>query len=188
MCIRDRYSLINETFGNIRVYPSPVNVSAGIAIVNPNNTSHSSATGVTGTFTITIASAQFKALGIDWKGVNLFELNTTSANASVKSYGALLLGKTIDCCIADKMYTAVDCDCTDDKCNESLLDAQKMFLFKRSAEFVLKSLSSSEGPNSMILQAAVQDAENKYNKSIELCSNGCGCGNSNSVSSGSGSY
>ena len=183
-----KYSLINETFLNIKVYPSPVNVATGIPILSPSNTSHSSQSGVTGTFTATISIKQLTNIGVPWEGVQVFELNTVSSGASTKSYGAILLGKVIDCCIADKMYTAVDCDCTDDKCNESLIDAQKMFLFKRSAEFVLKSLSNSEGPSSLILQAAVQDAENKYRKSVELCSNGCGCGNSSSVNSGSGSY
>ena len=118
----------------------------------------------------------------------MFEMNTLSSGAAVKSYGSVLLGKTIDCCIADKMYTAVDCDCTDDKCNESLMDAQKMYLFKKSAEFSLKSLSNADGPNAITAQAVVQDAQKKYDKAVELCSTGCGCTGSNSVSSGSGGY
>jgi len=76
------------------------------------------------------------------------------------------------------MYDAVGCDCDDTKCNETLRDAQKMFLLKRSAEYGLKGLDSTQGPDSLILQSVVQDSQSKYNKALELCRTGCGCGSS----------
>ncbi len=183
-----KYSLIGETFNNITVYPNPVSTSSGVQMIDNTNTNHSGASNINGTFTLSIPLSQFTSFNLAWEGVYMLEMNTTINNAPVKSYGSILLGKTIDCCIADKMYSVVDCDCTDDKCNESLIDAQKMFLFKRSAEFVLKSLSNQEGPTAITAQAAIQDAQNKYDKAVELCSSGCGCNSSNSISSGTGGY
>lgn len=187
-----KYSLINETFTSIKVFGNPVTAGQGVQVVGPLNTNHSGATNINGTFTLTVPISTFTTNSLSWKGVYMFELNTLSSGAAVSSYGSVLLGKVIDCCIADKMYTAVDCDCTDDKCNESLLDAQKMFLFKQSAEFALKSLNNADGPNALTSQAVIQDAQKKYDKAVELCSTGCGCGGSgsgsNSVSSGSGGY
>ena len=86
------------------------------------------------------------------------------------------------------MYDAVGCDCDDTKCNESLRDAQKMFLLKRSAEYGLKGLGANQGPESLTLQSVIQDSQSKFTKALELCTSGCGCTNSQSVSSGSGSY
>lgn len=183
-----KYSLINEVFQNISVYPAPVTVGNSQVAVTTINTNHTTEETVHGTFTVSVPASRFSTLSLRWAGVYMFELNTLVANTPVQSYGSVMLGKTIDCCIADKMYTAVDCDCADDKCNESLIDAQKMYLFKKSGEFVLRSLPSSDGPTTITAMAGVQDAQKKYEKAVELCTTGCGCGSSNSVSSGTGGY
>jgi len=172
------YTLQNEVFNNITVYPFTANgIGEGVEILNPGNTVQNLDVAVSGTFNHNVVKSVFTTSGLPFSGVYLVELNVGSeVNASV--IANILLAKEVDCCIADKMYTAVDCGCDDVACNESLMDAQKMFLFKQSAEYVLKSVALTAPRDDIKRLAILTDAQNKYNKAIELCSNGCGCGNS----------
>lgn len=179
-----KYSLYNEQFSNISAYAYPVAVGEGVVI------STSGATGgeatENGTFSINVSKTQLVNAGIKYSGIILLELNTVKEGVTFSSYSAILIGEEVDCCLADKMYDAVGCDCDDDDCNESLKDAQKMFLLKKSAEFGLKGLNNNQGPDTITLQKVIADSQSKYNKALELCSSGCGCNNSSSVSSGAG--
>ena len=172
-----KYSLNDETFNNISAYIAPVTTGQGVVVLTSQGLGYSSDLP-TGTYSTTITKTKLNQIGLEFSGIVLLELNTTNASGGAKSYSAILIGEEVDCCIADKMYDAVGCDCDDTKCNESLRDAQKMFLLKRSAEYGLKGLSSSQGPDSLTLQAIVQDSQSKYKKALELCSSGCGCGSS----------
>jgi len=190
-----KYSLANESFSSFQVFSYPFNPNNNQEVITPLGTSHGTAT-TSGSFTVSLTKSKLSSLGITWDGLINIQLRTSQSysgygdNASAttnKSHATVLLGKTVDCCIADKMYNAIGCDCNDDKCNEELRDAQKMFLLKRSAEYVLSSLRDVEGPDSSILAAASTDANNKYQKALQLCSSGCGCDGSSSMSTGSSS-
>lgn len=172
------YTLQTEVFNNITVYPFTSNgIGEGVQVLTEEYAVHSAGATANGTFNHNIVKAVFTTAGLPFSGVYMIELNTGSTvDRSVRAN--ILLGKEIDCCIADKMYDAVDCGCDDVACNESLLDAQKMFLFKQSAEYVLKSVALTADRDDTKRLAILTDANNKYNKALELCSKGCGCGNS----------
>jgi len=173
-----KYSLNDETFNNVSAYIAPsIEPGQGVVVLTSQGLGYSAQQSV-GTYSTTISKTKLNQVGVEFSGIVLLELNTESASGSSTSYSAVLIGEELDCCIADKMYDAVGCDCDDTKCNESLRDAQKMFLLKRSAEYGLKGLSNTQGPDSLSLQAVVQDSQSKYQKALELCSNGCGCGSS----------
>ena len=133
-----KYSLNNETFENISAYMAPIEVGQAQIVLTSQGLGYTSQTQ--GTYSTTISKTKLNSIGLEFSGIILLELNTTES----QSYSAVLVGEEVDCCIADKMYDAVGCDCDDTKCNESLRDAQKMFLLKRSAEYGLKGLTSSQ--------------------------------------------
>ena len=177
-----KYSLNDETFSNVTAYVAPIKQGEGIVVLTSQGLGYSSEQTI-GTYSTTISKTKLNQLGISFSGIVLLELNTNNS----KSYSVVLIGEEVDCCIADKMYDAVGCDCDDTKCNESLRDAQKMFLLKRSAEYGLKGLDNTQGPESISLQAIVQDSQAKYEKALELCSSGCGCGSVAGTPSSTGS-
>ena len=175
------YSLHSEDFVHITARPFSAtygDVGNSFVILSPEATIHSGIS--TGTYGTNVVSQSFINSGNTFEGVYVISITTTHNGGAVEvvSSANILLGKTLDCCIAEKMITAVDCNCDDDKCNESLLDAQKMFLFKQSAEYVLNSIGQGEALTSINRLAALNDAKNKYKKAIELCTSGCGCNNS----------
>ena len=183
-----KYTLNDETFSNVSAYVAPIQPGSKTEILTSQGLGYSSSQG-SGTYSTTISKTKLNQLGISFSGIIVLELNTSS---NVPSYSAVLIGEELDCCIADKMYEAVGCDCDDSECNETLRDAQKMFLLKRSAEYGLNGLDATQGPDSIILQSVVQDSQSKYNKALELCRTGCGCGSSagsaTSSSTSGGSY
>jgi len=177
-----KYSLANESFSSFQVFSYPFNPNNNQEVITPLGTSHGTAT-TSGSFTVSLTKSKLSSLGITWDGLINIQLRTSQSYAGYgdnvsatinKSHATVLLGK-------------IGCDCNDDKCNEELRDAQKMFLLKRSAEYVLSSLRDVEGPDSSILAAASTDANNKYQKALQLCSSGCGCDGSSSMSTGSSS-
>jgi hypothetical protein len=178
------YSLNDEVFKSIKVHPFKDVESLGsnsFDVLVPEQTIHSDEIQMTGTYSTNVVSQSFTNAGQAFEGIYVISIITTPVKEStdeIISSSSIMLGKTLDCCIAEKMITAVDCNCDDDKCNESLLDAQKMFLFKQSAEYVLNSIGQGEALNSINRLAALNDARSKYEKAIELCTSGCGCNNS----------
>jgi hypothetical protein len=176
----------NETFVDIKVHPfTDEGLGSGFQVLVPEQTVHgggdTARTSTGGTYSTNVVEQSFLNAGASFGGINVISITTTPADkpdVETISSANILLGKTLDCCIAEKMVTAVDCNCDDDKCNESLFDAQKMFLFKQSAEYVLKNIGQGVALDDIKRLAALNDAKSKYQKAIELCTSGCGCNNS----------
>jgi len=140
------------------------------------NSPSNSGSLVTSTYSVNIPRSAFTTANVAYSGIHVIGITSTSSTGvESESFANILIGKTLDCCLADKVYKSLDCDCSDDKCNEELLDAQKMFLFKQSAEYALQSISTNASLTDIRRVAILTDAKNKYNKAIELCTTGCGC-------------
>jgi hypothetical protein len=177
------YTLTNETFKSITIHPFKDQdslTSNSFEVLVPSETAHNESI-IDGTYATNVVEQSFLSAGQSFNGIVVVSITTTKSSAptvDIISSANILLGKTLDCCIAEKMITAIDCNCDDDKCNESLLDAQKMFLFKQSAEYVLKSIGQGVTLDDIKRLSALNDARSKYEKAIELCTSGCGCNNS----------
>lgn len=175
------YTLTNEVFTTINVYPfygdSSFSTKSqnGFTVMSIENAPSNSVEGQTGTFSVNIPASSFITAGVEFSGVHVLGITSTNNDIQSETFANILIGKTLDCCIADKVYKSLDCDCADDKCNEELLDAQKMFLFKQSAEYALRSISAAASLTDIKRIAILTDAKNKYTKAIELCTSGCGC-------------
>ena len=74
------------------------------------------------------------------------------------------------------MNKVIDCN-NDPNCDDHLDDAQKLYLFMKSAEFVLTTIPNTSGFHASNLDATaiakLNDAQAKYEKALELCSNTC---------------
>ena len=105
-------------------------------------------------------------------GVLILEIGVTSSGVSKNYTTYVLVTKTLDCCLADKMNKVIDCG-TDPNCDDNLDDAQKLYLFMKSAEFVLDTIPNtsgfSEGSLDALAIAKLNDAQAKYDKALELC-------------------
>jgi len=168
-----QYTLNRETFKriNARVY-SPASKSA--AIVETNQVNHDTVHTVSGNFSVLRSLEEIVLLLGGNPGILILELLTNDKDNNPKSFTTyILVTNTLDCCLADKMNAVINCPPTDPMCDEHLNDAQKMFLFKQSAEFVLRSIPNTSGFSSGGLSATaiakLNDAQGKYDKSLELC-------------------
>lgn len=70
----------------------------------------------------------------------------------------------IDCCIAKLVESAINCTCKCDKCKEELDRAEKIFLLLQSAVYAAEVAEN------------IEDAQAKYAKANELCTEVCACG------------
>ena len=70
----------------------------------------------------------------------------------------------IDCCIAKLVESAINCTCHCDKCKEELDRAEKIFLLLQSAVYAAEVAEN------------IEDAQAKYAKANELCTEVCACG------------
>ena len=70
----------------------------------------------------------------------------------------------IDCCIAKLVESAINCTCKCDKCKEELDRAEKIFLLLQSAVYAAEVVEN------------IKDAQDKYAKANELCTEVCACG------------
>ena len=70
----------------------------------------------------------------------------------------------IDCCIAKLVESAITCTCKCDKCKEELDRAEKIFLLLQSAVYAAEVAEN------------IKDAQDKYAKANELCTEVCACG------------
>ena len=178
------YTLTNEIFEEIKIHPfiddgsSLSALDSGIVVLSKDNVNHGIDT------TTGVHNTNFY-IGNEYSGIYVLSIHTTTlSNTDSYTFANILLGKTLDCCIAEKTYATLDCDCDDAKCNENLADAQKMFLFKQSAEYVLRNIGPGVALDDIKRLASLTDAKNKYLKALELCSSGCGCKNTGSIASG----
>mgnify|MGYP003627714747 FL=1 len=175
------YRLRNEKFLGIkgRSYSADSNSDF---IASKNTVAHSTADFITGSFNMTISINELKEkFGVTDLGIMIATIETEIRGNSQPAYknAYALFGSSLDCCMADKLYASLECDCNDDSCNQSLFDAQKIFLFKKSAEYVLRTIVAETmfeaDQLDALAVAKLQDATAKYNKSLELCSSGCNC-------------
>ena len=165
-----QYSLSQEKFEYIkaRIYKS--NTIA--ALVSTAQVSHDVNNPVSGNFSILKSMEEIvNSLGAT-PGVLLLEIGVIK-NGERKTYTTyVLVTKTLDCCLADKMNKIIDCG-ADPNCDDNLDDAQRLYLFMRSAEFVLNTIPNTSGFSEGALDATaiakLNDAQAKYDKASELC-------------------
>ena len=104
-----------------------------------------------------------KTVSIETSGVVLVSI-VTSAGAVLTTEAAVATCQ-IDCCIAKLIESAINCTCKCDKCKEELDRAEKIFLLLQSAVYIAEAT-----PNN------IKDAQDKYAKASELCTEVCACG------------
>jgi hypothetical protein len=95
------------------------------------------------------------------------------ADNAVVSHSAVLGVCDILCCLAKKIDDLLDCNCDCTKCASQLAEAQKIFLLIKAAEAELAAYS--RGGILLDTEAAIANAEKKYNKAVEMCGGHCGC-------------
>ena len=82
------------------------------------------------------------------------------------------LGKCeLDCCIAKKVDSLLGCDCECTRCSGTLETANRVMLLIHAIETDLSQISGDVANNTAIYT----NANAKYNKALELCSDSCGC-------------
>jgi len=111
-------------------------------------------------------------LSLDSIGVTngIFKVKVTDAQGE-NQYDAALGKCDLNCCIAKKLDTILDCDCSCKKCNSDLLTAERIQLLILGIEADLAQIGSDTEKNA----AFYTTAERKYAKALELCSDDCGC-------------
>ena len=127
----------------------------------PYTISISSATG-------SVSSQSFPATGVvtipcDVSGVVVATIKNTEG-LTVTILAAVATCK-IDCCIAKLVESAINCTCKCDKCKEELDRAEKIFLLLQSAVYIVSATDQN-----------IKDAQEKYAKANELCTEVCACG------------
>ena len=99
----------------------------------------------------------------------IFQITVTEGSTSVYSGE---LGKCeLDCCIAKKVDSLLGCDCECTKCSGTLETANRVMLIIQAIETDLSQISGDVANNTAIYT----NANAKYNKALELCSDSCGC-------------
>lgn len=99
----------------------------------------------------------------------IFQVKITDGSTSVYSGE---LGKCeLDCCIAKKVDSLLGCDCECTKCSGTLETATKVLLLIQAIETDLSQIGGDVANNTAIYT----NAQAKYNKALELCSDSCGC-------------
>jgi len=170
-----QYSLNQDTFQFIRVRRySATNLQYDLS--SPNDVTHSTTGPISGNFSVLRPIEPIvSALGpLD---ILILEIRCVNSQGVAKSYtDYILISHTLDCCLAEKMNKVVDCN-NDPNCDDHLDDAKKLYLFMKSAEFVLNTIPDTSGYDMAGLDATaiakLNDAKAKYDKALELCSNTC---------------
>jgi hypothetical protein len=99
----------------------------------------------------------------------IFQITVTEGSTSVYSGE---LGKCeLDCCIAKKVDSLLGCDCECTRCSGTLETANRVMLLIHAIETDLSQISGDVANNTAIYT----NANAKYNKALELCSDSCGC-------------
>lgn len=100
----------------------------------------------------------------------IFEISGTDSNGDVAFAGAF--GKcALNCCVAKKVDSLLGCDCGCNKCNNTLIQAERVNLLTVGIESDLMQIQNNLEVNAIIYETA----KKKYNKALELCSDSCGC-------------
>jgi hypothetical protein len=99
----------------------------------------------------------------------IFQITVTEGSTSVYSGE---LGKCeLDCCIAKKVDSLLGCDCECTRCSGTLETANRVMLLIQAIETDLSQIGGDVANNTAIYT----NANAKYNKALELCSDSCGC-------------
>ena len=99
----------------------------------------------------------------------IFQVKITDGSTSVYSGE---LGKCeLDCCIAKKVDSLLGCDCECTRCSGTLETANRVMLLIQAIETDLSQIGGDVANNTAIYT----NANAKYNKALELCSDSCGC-------------
>ena len=104
--------------------------------------------------------------------VGVFHVKHLESN-TVVAHSAVIGDCDILCCLAKKMDELLDCNCECSKCASQLAEAQKIFLLIKAGEAELAAYS--RGGDLLQAEAAIANAEKKYNKAVEICGGHCGC-------------
>jgi len=104
-------------------------------------------------------------------GNGVFRISGTDSNGD-EAFAGSLGSCSLDCCIAKKVDELLGCGCGCTKCNEALRQAERVHLLISGIESDLSLLGMDNSQNI----ALYTNAEAKYNKALELCSDDCGCG------------
>lgn len=100
----------------------------------------------------------------------IFEIDGSDSSGDVAYAGAF--GKcSLDCCIAKKVDSLLGCDCGCTKCNNTLIQAERVHLLSLGIETELRFVGGDNALNVAIFERAKM----KYKKALELCSDSCGC-------------
>jgi hypothetical protein len=167
-----QYSLSGETFKSIqgRLYKG----SKSVTLVSASEVQHDTENPVSGNFSVLKSMTELIAELGETPGLLLLEVRIADRNKNIKSATSyILITIDLDCCLAQKMNKIVDCG-NDPNCDDHFDDAQKMFLFMKSSEFVMNTIPNTSGFTEGSLTAdaiaKLNDAEGKYKKALELCS------------------
>jgi len=161
------YSTITGDCGFISIVASGAAGTATIAIRNGNLSYNTTLVLPTGNGTANLVLNTQSTVGaID----GVFDVKVTDSAGVIHS--TAVLGKcALMCCIAKKLDSLLGCDCGCVKCNSDLLQAERVNLLILSIETSLAQVGQSQ-PSDVAL---ITNAERKYQKALELCSDNCGC-------------
>ena len=104
-------------------------------------------------------------------GDGVFRINVTDSN-NEESFAGVFGSCSLDCCIAKKVDVLMECGCGCLKCNESLMQAERVHLLISGIRADLSFVGNDNVQNIGLYNNAVA----KYRKALELCSDDCGCG------------
>ena len=104
-------------------------------------------------------------------GDGVFSINVTDSQQD-EAFAGVFGSCSLDCCIAKKIDILMQCGCGCLKCNESLVQAERVHLLISGIRADLSLI----GPDTIRNTGLFKNAVEKYNKALELCSDDCGCG------------
>ena len=104
-------------------------------------------------------------------GDGVFSINVIDSQQD-SAFAGVFGSCSLDCCIAKKVDILMQCGCGCLKCNESLVQAERVHLLISGIRADLSLIGSDTIRNTGLFKNAVA----KYNKALELCSDDCGCG------------
>mgnify|MGYP003659596816 CR=1 FL=1 len=104
-------------------------------------------------------------------GDGVFRISGTDSNGD-DAWAGVVGSCSLDCCIAKKVDTLLECGCGCAKCSDALTHAERVHLLISGIRSDLSFIESNNANNT----ALFVNAEAKYNKALDLCSDDCGCG------------
>lgn len=161
------YSTITGDCGFISIVASGAAGTASVFIRNGNLSHTTTLVLPTGNGTANLVLNSQSTIGVV---DGIFSIKVTDIAGTVHS--TAVLGKcALMCCIAKKLDSLLGCDCGCVKCNSDLMQAERVNLLIMSIETSLAQVGQFPANDA----ALIINAERKYQKALELCSDNCGC-------------